>query len=50
MEFLKDFIEKKLTVEERVKLIKELMDVEMIYEEIEDYVLDNLVGGEDVDV
>lgn len=42
MEFLKDFIEKKLTVEERITLIKELMDVKMIYEEIELYIFDNL--------
>lgn len=42
MEFLKDFIEKKRTVEERITLIKELMDVKMIYEEIELYIFDNL--------
>jgi len=42
MEYLKGFIEKKLMVKERIKLIKELMDVEMIYEEIKNYILDDL--------
>lgn len=46
MEFLKDFIEKKLTVDERITLIKELMDVKMIYEEIELYIFDNLDEGD----
>lgn len=46
MEFLKDFIEKKLTIEKRIKLIKELMDVDIIYEEIELYIFDNLEKGD----
>lgn len=46
MEFLKDFIEKKLTIDERITLIKELMDVKMIYEEIELYIFDNLDEGD----
>jgi len=44
MEYLKGFIEKKLTVNERIKLVKELMDVDLIYEEIRDYILDELEG------
>ena len=42
MEFIKDFVEKKLTIEERVQLIKQLMGVDMIYEEIKTYILDDL--------
>jgi len=45
MEFLKDFIEKKLTVNERIQLVKKLMDVDLIYEEIKDYILADLEEG-----
>jgi len=46
MEYLKSFIEKKLTINERIKLIKELMDVDAVYEEIRDYILDDLEDGD----
>jgi len=42
MEYLKGFIEQKLTPNERIELIKLLMDVDLIYDEIQSYVLDNL--------
>ncbi|MDH3324105.1 MAG: hypothetical protein OEL89_00540 [Candidatus Peregrinibacteria bacterium] len=42
MEYLKNFVETKLTVEKRVQLIKQLMDVDPVYEDIQDYILDNL--------
>lgn len=42
MEFLKNFIEQKLTINERIALIKVLMDVDAIYEDIKNYILADL--------
>ena len=42
MEFLKSFIETKLTPTERVELIKQLMEVDLVYDDIKTYILDDL--------
>ena len=42
MEYMKNYIENKLTPEQRINLIKQLMDVDMIYDEIKTYILDDL--------